>query len=268
MKLRVLVDNNTYIDEYLFGEPALSYYIEDEGAKILFDTGYSDVFIRNAEKMGVDLKAVDTLVFSHGHNDHTGGFPCLSPYMDLRDVKTVAHPLCFNRKTQGAEEIGAPLRTEEIKKICALKLSSSPLRISDHIVFLGEIPITNDYEKRRKMGSVEVNGVKEDDFLLDDTALVYQHKDGLFIITGCSHSGICNIVEYAKKVCKTERVLGVIGGFHLFHADEQLEKTIEYFKKNQIKRLYPCHCVSFQAKAKIHERIPIHEVATGMTLEI
>lgn len=268
MRLRVLVDNNTYIDEYLLGEPALSYYIEDEGAKILFDTGYSDVFIRNAERMSIDLKAIDTLVFSHGHNDHTGGFPYLSAYMDLSNVKTVAHPLCFNRKTQGTEEIGSPLRTGEIRKICDLKLLASPLMISDHVLFLGEIPMTNDYEERRAMGCVEIDSVKEDDFLLDDTALVYQHKDGLFIITGCSHSGICNIVEYAKKVCETGKVLGVIGGFHLFQVDKQLEKTIEYFEKNQIKRLYPCHCVSFQAKAKIHERMPIHEVGAGMTLEI
>lgn len=56
MKLTVLVDNNTYIDRYYLGEPALSFYIEDGGDKILFDTGYSDAFIRNAEKMGIDLE--------------------------------------------------------------------------------------------------------------------------------------------------------------------------------------------------------------------
>ena len=37
MKLTVLVDNNTYIDEYYFGEPAVSYYIEAEDKCILFD---------------------------------------------------------------------------------------------------------------------------------------------------------------------------------------------------------------------------------------
>lgn len=38
MKLTVLIDNNTYIDEYYIGEPALSYYIEDENERLLFDT--------------------------------------------------------------------------------------------------------------------------------------------------------------------------------------------------------------------------------------
>ena len=55
MKLKVLVDNNTYIDRYYLGEPAVSYYIEDGNTRLLFDTGYSDAFVSNAEKMGMDL---------------------------------------------------------------------------------------------------------------------------------------------------------------------------------------------------------------------
>jgi len=55
MKLTVLVDNNTLIDRYFYGEPGVSYFIEDEGKRILFDVGYSDAFIRNAQKMNIDL---------------------------------------------------------------------------------------------------------------------------------------------------------------------------------------------------------------------
>ena len=77
MKLTVLVDNNTYIDQYYLGEPALSFYIEDGTEKILFDTGYSDAFIKNAEQMGIDLGALTYIVLSHGHNDHTRGLPFL-----------------------------------------------------------------------------------------------------------------------------------------------------------------------------------------------
>lgn len=49
MKLTILVDNNTYIDQYYLGEPGVSYFIEDCGIRILFDTGYSDVYVRNAK---------------------------------------------------------------------------------------------------------------------------------------------------------------------------------------------------------------------------
>jgi 7,8-dihydropterin-6-yl-methyl-4-(beta-D-ribofuranosyl)aminobenzene 5'-phosphate synthase len=50
MKLTVVVDNNTIIDKNYFGEPGLSFYIEEENNKILFDLGYSDVCIKNAYK--------------------------------------------------------------------------------------------------------------------------------------------------------------------------------------------------------------------------
>ena len=73
MKLTILTDNTTRIDEYYLGEPGVSYYIEDGERKILFDTGYSDVYLQNAKKLGIDLKQVDTVVLSHGHNDHTRG---------------------------------------------------------------------------------------------------------------------------------------------------------------------------------------------------
>lgn len=268
MKLQVLTDNHTYIDEYLLGEPALSFYIEDNESKILFDTGYSDVFIRNAKKLGVDLEAVDTLVLSHGHNDHTGGLSHLISHVDMKKVKTVAHPLCFCKKTWNGEEFGAAYRKEDMADICDLTLSSAPLQISEHIWFLGEIPLTNDYENRVRMGRYELDGVLRDDYLRDDTALAYRHRDGIFIITGCSHSGICNIIAYAKEVCKTERVLGVIGGFHLFEVDERLDQTIAYFEKNDISLLYPCHCVSFHVKAKINERIPVKEVGVGMKITL
>ena len=57
MKLTVLVDNNTYIDQYYLGEPGVSFYIESQNQKVLFDTGYSHIFKENAKKMGIDLTA-------------------------------------------------------------------------------------------------------------------------------------------------------------------------------------------------------------------
>lgn len=76
-----------------------------------------------------------------------------------------------------------------------------------------------------------------DDYILDDSALVYNSTQGIFIITGCSHSGICNIIEYAKRVCNNQNVLGVIGGFHLFDVDIRLKSTIQYFAENKISEL-------------------------------
>ena len=118
------------------------------------------------------------------------------------------------------------------------------------------------------MGKIKVDGEYKDDFLYDDSALVYKGNDGLFVISGCSHSGICNIIEYAKKVCNDDRVVAVIGGFHLTNDDERLKETIDYFEKNKIKNIYPCHCTSLVAKSKFINRFGNDVNEVGVSLEI
>lgn len=269
MKLTVLVDNNTFIDRYFLGEPAVSYYIEDEDDKILFDTGYSDVFISNAGKLHINLADITKIVFSHGHNDHTGGFHFLSDQYNLSHVELFAHPDVFNEKIDSGECISSDLTEISSANICTLSLSKYPVPISKNIIFLGEIPNLHNFEPRNPIGKQKTSHNQyQDDYVLDDSALVYQSVKGLFIITGCSHSGICNIIEYAKMVCKNNTVLGVIGGFHLFNTDTRLDHTIQYFLGNNIRELYPCHCVSFKVKAKINSFIPLHEVGVGLTIKI
>lgn len=265
MKLQVLVDNNTFIDMYYLGEPAVSYYIEDEDTKILFDTGYSNIFIENAKKMNVDLNDIDKIVLSHGHNDHTRGLN----YLNLnKKIDLICHEDCLNYKELDHLSIGIELSKEELENKYHLRLENKALQISKNITYLGEIPQLNDFEPRKIIGQQKVNHNFINDYVLEDTALVYQHDEGLFIITGCSHAGICNIVEYAKKVCHDSRVLGIIGGFHLFEVSDQILKTIEYFKEHDIKYLYPCHCVSLDVKIEMAKKLKINEVGVGMVIEI
>lgn len=60
----------------------------------------------------------------------------------------------------------------------------------------------------------------------------------------------------------------MIGGFHLFEVNNRLEKTIEYFKKNDIKLLYPCHCVSLKAKIEMGKQLDICEVGVGLEINL
>lgn len=268
MKLKVLEDNNTFIDEYYLGEPAVSYYIEDGDTKILFDTGYSDAFIKNAKSMNIDLSKIQKLVISHGHNDHTGGIKFLFEEVNGKGIDLIAHPECFNNKISEDGYIGTSMKQEQLEKVCNLKLTKSPTKISENIIFLGEIPDINSFEKRIPIGECENNGEMIDDLVIEDSAMVYKSSDGLFIITGCSHAGICNIIEYAKKVCKDDRILGVIGGFHLLKVNERLYNTIEFLEKNSIKLLYPAHCISLEAKIEMGKKLKINEVGVGLEINL
>lgn len=267
MKLKVLADNNTCIDKYYLGEPAVSYYIEDGDTKILFDTGYSDVFIKNALKLGVDLNDIDYIVISHGHNDHTGGLSYYLKEYKNNKVSIIAHPDAIKEKYLDNEKISASISVDEINKKGELILSKEAKKISENIFFLGEIPRKNDFEGKESIGrQKDTNGYLED-YILDDTALVYKSDLGIYIITGCSHSGICNIIEHAKLICNDYRVLGVLGGFHLFSNDNKADKTIKYLVDQNIKEIYPCHCTSFKVKSKLNAYIEVKEVWSGLELE-
>ena len=279
MKLTVLVDNNTLIDRYFYGEPGISYFIVDEDKRILFDVGYSDVFIRNAQKMNIDLLNIDFLVLSHGHLDHTWGLdPLIRIYTEAvleniphKKPTLVAHPLTFLTKTvNGLGEIGSIISEEKLSKHFNIKLSKDPVWLTENLIFLGEIERKNDFEAKSPIGKIVKPNFEfgEDDYLMDDSALVYKSSGGLVIITSCSHAGICNIVEYAKKICEDNRIIDIVGGFHLLNpSEEQLQGTLEYMKKLQPNEVHACHCTDLNSKIALSQVANLKEVGVGLKLE-
>ena len=74
----------------------LTWLLETDHHRILLDTGASDVFMRNAEKMGIDLRTVDYVFISHGHSDHAGG---LKHFMEINDkAKVIVSPDAMSGK--------------------------------------------------------------------------------------------------------------------------------------------------------------------------
>jgi len=276
MKLTVLVDNNTLIDRYFLAEPGVSYLIEDGDRKILFDVGYSDAFITNARKMCIDLMDVDDVVLSHGHLDHTWGLdPLVRLYLEgmienlpVKRPRLIAHPLALaSRRLDNLPEIGSLLSEEKLAGFFDLRFSRAPVEVTERLVFLGEIERTNAFEAQRPMGTIRDKGNERDDFLLDDSALVYRADAGLVIITGCSHAGICNIVEYAKKICHEERIVDIVGGFHLLEPPpEQLEGTVRYMKSLRPGAVHACHCTDLNSKMALAQVVDLREVGVGLTL--
>ncbi|AHM57626.1 7,8-dihydropterin-6-methyl-4-(beta-D-ribofuranosyl)-aminobenzene-5'-phosphate synthase (plasmid) [Peptoclostridium acidaminophilum DSM 3953] len=277
MKLTVLVDNNTYIDRYFKGEPGVSYFIEDGKTNILFDTGYSGLFLENAAKMGIDIASTDYVAISHGHNDHTWGLGHLISNFTEAAVERkaskvptiIAHPeaFCFKQYLNG-EEIGSIVSADALKRYFNVTLSREPVNITENLVFLGEVERTNDFEIMTPFGKQCCSGITTDDFCLDDTALAYKSSKGLVIITGCSHSGICNIIEYAKKVCSDDRIACVIGGFHLLNPPAALlASTCEFLASNVAGDVYAGHCTDLYSKIELSKFVDVKEVGVGLILE-
>lgn len=261
MKLTVLVDNNTEINKYLSAEPALSFFIEHNNKEILFDCGYSDIFIQNAFKLKIDLRKITDIVFSHGHNDHTGGLFYLKKlYQDSKELginvnfpKITAHPEIFNPKIEEKiGNVGCPISEKHLQGLFELNLTNIPLWITPDLVFLGEIPQENEHFCS----------------CIDDSALVYKSTKGLVIITGCSHSGLKNIIEYAKKVTMEDKLYDIIGGFHLIDKKEsEIISLIDYLKTQNINFLSPCHCCNLKSKILLSQELQVREVNVGMVFE-
>ena len=266
MKLVVLVDNNTYIDQYYLGEPALSIYLENAGKQYLFDTGYSDVYVKNAAAMQLELASLDAVIISHGHNDHTGGLAYF-PVTKARP-KLIAHPGIMDNKRAEGLNISIPVSEDYLRERFTPVFTKEPYWLDESLVFLGEIPRINAFENKEAVGELCCGACWQGDYVLDDSALGYCASDGIYIITGCSHAGICNIVEYAKKVTGKEQVKGIIGGLHLFSGcSEQAVQTIAYLKANVRGTIYPCHCTNLAAKAALYGSLPLGEVGVGLALE-
>ena len=258
MKITVLTENCA--GSGFLAEHGLSYLIEHKGEKILFDVGHTDVFLKNAKTLGIDIqKEVDTVVLSHGHWDHGDGLQ----YIEHKTL--ITHPGVFMKRSRQKDNshIGLKLSKSEIEQKFKLILTADPYYITDDIIFLGEIPRQNDFEAKTTNFSDELGQL---DFVSDDSAVVVIENNGLSVITGCSHSGVCNSIEYACKVTGIHNVKAVIGGFHLKHNDLQTQQTIDFLKKNNIPEIYPSHCTQFPALVAFYEAFHIEQVKTGMVL--
>jgi len=254
MNIYILTDN--FPGNKLQAEHGLSYLIEFEGKRLLFDTGQSNLFLKNAALMGVDMTNIDMIILSHGHFDHGDGL------LFLHRGKLICHPGCFIKRYRKSDYsyIGLVNTQNELARKFELIVSSEPYYITEKIIFLGEIPRVTDFESKSTPFVLE-GGVP--DYVTDDSAIALLHENGLFIITGCGHAGIVNTLEHAKIVTGEKKLYGIMGGFHLKENNRQTKETIRYLKKSGMVHVYPSHCTENPALELFHKAFNAKQVKTG-----
>jgi len=258
MKISILTENQP--GPFTPAEHGLSYLIEFDGKRILFDAGQSDLFLKNAEKMKIHMVNIDVIILSHGHFDHGNGLNYLS------GSTLICHPGCFVKRYRKKDHgyIGLINSRDELSWMFNLILSAEPYKIAEKIYFLGEIPRLTDFESKTTSFIFE-DGTP--DYVMDDSALTLLLPDGLFVVTGCGHAGIVNTLEHAKKITGQEIISGIIGGFHLKEFDLQTKETIKYLKENNIRNIFPSHCTELPALSAFYENFGIRQVVAGEILD-
>jgi len=260
-KLKITVLNDNTAGRWCRAEHGLSFLIESDQT-VLFDTSSSsDLIAYNAQILNIDLQQIDTIVLSHGHDDHTGGL------MLFEGQKLICHPDTFLKRTRKSNhtELGIKWSEAEIRSLFNLQTSREPVKLSEQIYFLGEIPRLTEFESKNTAFQ-KSDGT--DDFVLDDSGLAIITSKGLVVISGCAHSGICNMTSHAMKVTGIDNVHLVIGGFHLQNDDAVTQKTVDWMKSMQVEQVVPSHCTSFSAQALISISFRFLPVKSGNTIEI
>jgi 7,8-dihydropterin-6-yl-methyl-4-(beta-D-ribofuranosyl)aminobenzene 5'-phosphate synthase len=233
---------------------------------ILFDAGGSyDGVVANADRMGLDLSEIESIVLSHGHYDHFGGLLAVLRVVGKTGLPIVVHEDMF--KTRGIAEPDGTVRKhldfptdDQVKPARYVRTKQPQLLAGDTILVTGEIPRKTDFEKGFSQHRVFVDGKWEPDpHVWDDRAIAINIKQkGLVVISGCAHSGIVNTTLYAKQIVAANDVFAIMGGFHLAgkEFEPRIVPTVKQLKLLNPQLIVPSHCTGWRGTYAIAQAMP------------
>ena len=270
MKIVTLIENETS-NRKLKASKGLSLYIETSENKILFDLGPNNYFIKNAEKLKINLKDVDTVIISHGHNDHGSG---LNKFLKINQKATfyVAESI-FGNKFKQKNENYLPIGIKAPKDLSRFYFIDRDTEITDELKIYKEVEYSKPKIKDESL-KIYQNGSYVNDRFDHEIYLTIKEGNRVVLFSGCTHKGIENVIEY---ISKEQVVTDVVAGLHLNKYDSFDFKQTDYLsgvadrlsaKKNL--NIYACHCTGddayFELKNKLRDKL--HRTKTGDTIEI
>lgn len=218
MKVSTLIENDSLEGrDDLSPEFGLSLHIDTGDQQILFDTGTTGAFVDNAATMGIDVGAVDFAVLSHHHFDHGGG---LARFLEVNDHATVYLRACRDSdhtfRAFGFLRRSIGIDTELVERHAdRFVMIDQPTEIAPSIFLLTNLDGSHPRPKGNDHLWVWRNNQLIHDPFDHELEMVVLDEDTMTIFTGCSHSGVLNMVDAAMAHFPGRTVKAVFGGFHL-----------------------------------------------------
>jgi len=250
MQIKVLVED-TSASPSMRNEHGFSLYIETTENKILFDMGYSNLFLENAKKMDVHIKDIDLAVISHGHYDHGGGLKYFLE--ENKRAKVYIHKNAFENHFSKAlnrvSDIGLDKKIMDDERIIFVEDTYS---INDNLLLFSKVQ-GNEFNSscNKSLFAENLNSIDQDDFKHEQNIIITEN-DKMVLIAGCAHRGIVNIVRSSIFI-KHQIPTHVIGGFHLFNYSEQVSEDLSTviligdILKMTGSKYYTGHCTGINA---------------------
>lgn len=257
MKISVLMENTKLSPEFAC-EHGLSLHIQTKAGRILFDTGRSGSFLKNAHLLGINLALVDLAILSHGHYDHGGG---LMSFLEInRKAPIYMHEKAFGEHFSRRDQNGTgiyPIGIDPMIKLNPrVNLLKGDFSVGKGLLLFSSVPDhkfeahSNQNLLRREEGRLVL-----DTFSHEQSLIINQDGKNI-LISGCSHRGIINIIEQAIQLTGAPMDV-VIGGFHLSCPSigtSEPDETIEAIAKALLAwptRYFTCHCTGLEAYEKL-----------------
>ena len=289
LKITVLAENSHNINPSLINEFGFSALVEYGDERVIFDTAKAGGMLPNAEQMGLDLEHVDVMMLSHAHYDHCGG---VLPYYDKFGVLNkklfvstnffkysdnkyyedrVGRKFDFTDGTKGFFSVSIKFNEEALRTrgVEVHHMTGDTCKLTKDMTIHTNFLVPQEVLDKTNMFIKNVDKYIPDNFD-EEIALAIDTPKGIVVVTGCSHTGVLNIVNTIQRRTN-QKVYAVLGGFHLLNAsEEQIQGVIDRFKELGVERIGMSHCSGPLAGKMFIEQLPdrAFPYETGCVFEI
>lgn len=247
MRIVTLVENSCG-HEGCIAEHGLSVYIETKKHRLLLDAGQTDAVVKNAEVLGIDLSLIDTVILSHGHYDHSGG---IMPFAKInKNAQIIMQRSAGEPHFNGERYIGID---EAILGLENVRLIDGDIQLDDELLLFSGIRGRRCYPQGNRRLLRSENGEKVPDDFAHEQCLVIRQDGRSWLLSGCAHNGILNILDRYKELFGGAPDF-VITGFHMMkkdgeHTEEEkaviLQTALELAQTDTV--FYSGHCTGIPA---------------------